>query len=163
MLHKELFANSGAGMALIHLGYKLFQHDELDKVSPDRFHQVMRDCYPSLDQIQSVLQVLNNLKRLRTLSIATILTISAHCRVLPGEISGTTKLLSSGMVKVAGRSPRIVWGHPWRFSGVAKPPPSECPQVGWLLMLPPSPNSSLALPCHTGDWSDWTHDKPQET
>ncbi|KAF8995995.1 hypothetical protein BDQ17DRAFT_1401192 [Cyathus striatus] len=47
MLQKELFTDSGAG-TLIRRGYKLFKHDSIDSIGPDRFRQVVHDRDPDV-------------------------------------------------------------------------------------------------------------------
>ncbi|KIL59730.1 hypothetical protein M378DRAFT_14589 [Amanita muscaria Koide BX008] len=96
MLQKELFTDSGAG-TLIRRGYKLFKHDGLDKVGPDRFRQVVHDRDPDvLSGLQSVTQVLNDLKQTPyTIFGDEPLDVLAVVSHPPGEIPVMTKLLPS--------------------------------------------------------------------
>ncbi|PFH49595.1 hypothetical protein AMATHDRAFT_62796 [Amanita thiersii Skay4041] len=96
MLQKELFTDSGAG-TLIRRGYKLFKHDGLDKIGPDRFRQVVHDRDPDvLSGVQSVTQVLNQLKETPfTIYGDEPLDVLAVVSHPPGEVPVMTKLLPS--------------------------------------------------------------------
>ena len=96
MLQKELFTDSGAG-TLIRRGYKLFKHDGLDKIGPDRFRQVVHDRDPEvLSGAQSVTQVLNDLtKTPYTIYGDEPLDVLAVVSHPPGEVPVMTRLLPS--------------------------------------------------------------------
>ena len=96
MLQKELFTDSGAG-TLIRRGYKLFKHDSLDKIGPDRFRQVVHDRDPEvLSGAQSVTQVLNDLtKTPYTIYGDEPLDVLAVVSHQPGEVPVMTKHLPS--------------------------------------------------------------------
>lgn len=96
MLQKELFTDSGAG-TLIRRGYKLFKHDGLDKIGPDRFRQVVHDRDPEvLSGAQSVTQVLNDLtKTPYTIYGDEPLDVLAVVSHPPNEVPVMTKLLCS--------------------------------------------------------------------
>jgi len=95
-LQKELFTDSGAG-TLIRRGYKLFKHDSIDSLGPDRLRQVIRDRDPDvLAETQSVTEVLSNLKKtpytLYGDELLDVLAVVAHPE---GEVPVMTKLLTS--------------------------------------------------------------------
>ncbi|KAK2462790.1 hypothetical protein APHAL10511_005181 [Amanita phalloides] len=96
MLQKELFTDSGAG-TLIRRGYKLFRHDGLERIGPDRFRQVVHDRDPDvLSGAQSVTQVLNDLKKTPyTIYGDEPLDVIAVVSHPPGEIPVMTKFLPS--------------------------------------------------------------------
>ncbi|KAF8634060.1 hypothetical protein AX17_004324 [Amanita inopinata Kibby_2008] len=96
MLQKELFTDSGAG-TLIRRGYKLFKHDKLDFIGPDRFRQVVHDRDPDvLSGAQSVTQVLNELKKTPyTIYGDEPLDVIAVVSHPPDEVPVMTKLLPS--------------------------------------------------------------------
>lgn len=95
-LQKELFTDSGAG-TLIRRGYKLFKHDSLDSVGPDRLRQVIKDRDADVAAGEdSVTGVLNDLKK----SPYTIygdepMDVLAIVTKPEGEIPVMTKLLAS--------------------------------------------------------------------
>jgi N-acetyl-gamma-glutamyl-phosphate reductase / acetylglutamate kinase len=95
-LQKELFTDSGAG-TLIRRGYKLFKHDSIDSLGPDRLRQVIRDRDPDvLMEHQSVTEVLNDLKKTPyTLYGDEPLDVIAIVSHPEGEIPVMTKLLAS--------------------------------------------------------------------
>lgn len=95
-LQKELFTDSGAG-TLIRRGYKLFKHDNIEKIGADRFRQVVHDRDPEvLAGFQSVTGVLSDLKK-TPYSVygdepLDVVAIVSHPE---GEVPVMTKMLSS--------------------------------------------------------------------
>lgn len=95
-LQKELFTDSGAG-TLIRRGYKLFKHNSLEELGPDRLRQVIHDRDPEVAAgLQSVTGVLNDLKK-TPYSIygdepLDVIAIVSHPE---GETPIMTKLLST--------------------------------------------------------------------
>lgn len=95
-LQKELFTDSGAG-TLIRRGYKLFKHDSIEAVGPDRIRQVIHDRDPEVQQgTQSVSGVLSELKKTPYTIYGDepfdVVAIVSHP---PDEVPVMTKLLSS--------------------------------------------------------------------
>jgi len=95
-LQKELFTDSGAG-TLIRRGYKLFKHDNIEKIGADRFRQVVHDRDPEvLAGFQSVTGILSDLKK-TPYSVygdepLDVVAIVSHPE---GEVPVMTKMLSS--------------------------------------------------------------------
>ncbi|CAG7851818.1 Protein ARG5,6, mitochondrial Contains: RecName: Full=N-acetyl-gamma-glutamyl-phosphate reductase; AltName: Full=N-acetyl-glutamate semialdehyde dehydrogenase; Short=NAGSA dehydrogenase; Contains: RecName: Full=Acetylglutamate kinase; AltName: Full=N-acetyl-L-glutamate 5-phosphotransferase; AltName: Full=NAG kinase; Short=AGK; Flags: Precursor [Serendipita indica DSM 11827] len=95
-LQKELFTDSGDG-TLIRRGYKLFKHDSIEAVGPDRIRQVIHDRDPEVQNgTQSVSGVLNDLKKTPYTIYGDepfdVVAIVSHP---PGEIPVMTKFLPS--------------------------------------------------------------------
>jgi N-acetyl-gamma-glutamyl-phosphate reductase/acetylglutamate kinase len=95
-LQKELFTDSGAG-TLIRRGYKLFKHNSLESLGPDRLRQVIHDRDPEVTSgVQSVTGVLNDLKKTPfTIYGDEPLDVIAIVSHPEGETPIMTKLLSS--------------------------------------------------------------------
>ena len=95
-LQKELFTDSGAG-TLIRRGYKLFKHDNIEKIGADRFRQVVHDRDPEvLAGFQSVTGVLSDLKKTPyTVYGDEPLDVVAIVSHPEGEVPVMTKMLSS--------------------------------------------------------------------
>ncbi|KAG8853816.1 hypothetical protein FRB96_007956 [Tulasnella sp. 330] len=96
MLQKELFTDSGAG-TLIRRGYKLFRHNSIEAVGPDRLRQVIHDRDPEvLSGLASVAGVLSDLKQTPYTIYGDepfdVVAIVSHP---PDEVPVMTKLLSS--------------------------------------------------------------------
>ena len=95
-LQKELFTDSGAG-TLIRRGYKLFKHDNIEKIGADRFRQVVHDRDPEvLAGFQSVTGILSDLRK-TPYSVygdepLDVVAIVSHPE---GEVPVMTKMLSS--------------------------------------------------------------------
>jgi len=95
-LQKELFTDSGAG-TLIRRGYKLFKHNSLDSIGPDRLRQVIHDRDPEvLSGAQSVTGVLTDLQKTPyTIYGDEPLDVIAIVSRPEGETPVMTKLLAS--------------------------------------------------------------------
>jgi N-acetyl-gamma-glutamyl-phosphate reductase/acetylglutamate kinase len=95
-LQNELLTDCGAG-TLIRRGYKLFKHDNIEKIGADRFRQVVHDRDPEvLAGFQSVTGVLSDLEK-TPYSVygdesSDIVAIVSHPE---GEVPVMTKLLLS--------------------------------------------------------------------
>ncbi|KZT06612.1 bifunctional acetylglutamate kinase/N-acetyl-gamma-glutamyl-phosphate reductase [Laetiporus sulphureus 93-53] len=96
MLQRELFTDSGAG-TLIRRGYKLFHHNSIDSVGPDRVRQVIHDRDPDvLSGDDSVTGVLNRIKETPyTIYGDEPLDVLAIVSRPEGEVPVMTKLLAS--------------------------------------------------------------------
>jgi N-acetyl-gamma-glutamyl-phosphate reductase/acetylglutamate kinase len=95
-LQKELFTDSGAG-TLIRRGYKIFKHDSIDEIGPDRLRQVIHDRDPEvLLGLESVAGVLSELKKAPiTIYGDEPLDVVAIVSHPDGETPVMTKLLCS--------------------------------------------------------------------
>lgn len=95
-LQKELFTDSGAG-TLIRRGYRLFKHNSIEAVGPDRIRQVIHDRDPEVQNgTQSVSGVLSDLKKTPYTIYGDepfdVIAIVSHP---PDEVPVMTKLLPS--------------------------------------------------------------------
>ena len=95
-LQKELFTDSGAG-TLIRRGYKLFKHDSVTAVGPDRLRQVIHDRDPDvLSGEASVSGVLSDLQKTPyTIYGDDAFDVVAIVSHPEGEVPVMTKLLAS--------------------------------------------------------------------
>jgi len=95
-LQKELFTDSGAG-TLIRRGYKLFKHDSIEAVGPDRIRQVIHDRDPEVQQgTHSVSGILTEMKKTPYTIYGDepfdVVAIVSHP---PDEVPVMTRLLAS--------------------------------------------------------------------
>ncbi|KIJ49151.1 hypothetical protein M422DRAFT_28135 [Sphaerobolus stellatus SS14] len=95
-LQKELFTDSGAG-TLIRRGYKLFKHDSISAVGPDRLRQVIHDRDPDVISGEaSVSGVLSDLQKTpHTIYGDEAFDVVAIVSHPEGEVPVMTKLLTS--------------------------------------------------------------------
>jgi len=123
-LQKELFTDSGAG-TLIRRGYKLFKHDNIEKIGVDCFLQVVHDRDPEvLAGFQSVTGVLSDLEKTpysvygdEPLDVVAIVShpegeVPVMTKMLPSRCGVLNNVMDDVFNAIKKDHPKLFWTAP---------------------------------------------------